>query len=180
MAAFHSVHAPRIWDDLYTALIPDQLTLNPEYIRIFGIRSSGDKNIDTMMSTNLTTVKIPIIKILEYFDNGITVEIPKRESMLEIHKNIELYLGEWRHHIETAVNNDLDQYKELVLGLEKLSKHIYGKASDKEVVVNPMLKTKFGLLHPLAQQKLEQEKVTKPDYQGISTLIRQRTRGSRY
>lgn len=178
--AFYSQHAPRIWEDLYTALIPDQVTLNPSYVRVFGTYSSGNKDVDRMMEGNLTMVKIPIIKMLEYYDNGITVQIPERENMLEIHRNIEKYLGEWRHHLHNAINSDLVEHKELVLNLEKFSKLIYGKAMPKEVVSNPMLQTQMGLLNPLSRLNLEQEVVSKPDYAGIGQLIRQKTKVSRY
>ena len=178
--AFYSQHAPRIWEDLYTALIPDQVTMNPSYVRVFGTYTSGHKEVDRMMENNLTTVKIPIIKMLEYFDNGVTVQIPERKSMLEIHRNIEMYLGEWRHHIHTAINSDLVEHKDLVMNLEKFSKLIYDKAMANEVVSNPMLSAQIGLLNPLVRLQLEQEVHTKPDYEGIGRLIRQKTKTSRY
>ena len=71
--AFYSEHAPRIWDDLYTVMIPDHVTLDPTHLRVFGTYSSGNKDVYKMMANNLTTVKIPIIKMVEYYDNGIVV-----------------------------------------------------------------------------------------------------------
>lgn len=178
--AFYSQHAPRIWDDLYTAMIPDQVTLNSSYVRVFGTYTSGNAEVDRMMESNLTTVKIPIILMLEHFNNGITVQIPSRDDMLEIHRNVEKYLGEWRHHIHNAINSDLAENKDLVMGLEKFSKLIYGKAVAKEVVSSPMLRTQIGLLNPLSRLQLESEVVSKPDYEGIGQLIRQKTKVSRY
>lgn len=178
--AFYSEHAPRIWEDLYLAMIPDQVTLNAGYLRVFGTYSSGHKQVDEMMGNNLTTVKIPIITMIEYFDNGITVQIPKRESMITIHRSIEMYLGEWRHHIENAVNSDLMQHKDLVLSLEKFSKMIYGKAYPQEVAANPVLSASLGMLSPLARMQLENQPIHKPDYTGIGTLIRKNVRQSRY
>lgn len=174
--AFYSEHAPRIWDDLYTVMIPDHVTINPTHLRVFGTYSSGNKDVDKMMSNNLTTVKIPIIKMLEYYDNGIVVEIPKRESMLEIHRNIEMYLSEWRHHMDTAVNLDVHKHKDLVLSLESLSKLIYGKAYPNEVVINPMKAVNMGLLNPIAQMQIDKQPISKPDYEGIGRLIRQKTK----
>lgn len=174
--AFYSEHAPRIWDDLYTAMIPDHVTQSPAHLRVFGTHSSGNKEVDRMMSTNLTTVKIPIIKMVEYFDNGVVVEIPKRESMLEIHRNIEKYLSEWRHHMETAVNLDIHKHKDLVSSLESLSKLIYGKANPEEVVLNPLKAVNLGLISPIVQMQMDKQPVQKPDYEGIGRLIRQKTK----
>lgn len=178
--AFYSEHAPRIWEDLYTALIPDQVTQNAAHVRVFGTYRSGHSEVDKMMEDNLTMVKIPIIKMVEYYDNGIPVQIPKRESMLAIHRSIEMYLQEWGHHIHHAINSSLPQHKELVLSLEKFSKVIYGKAAPKEVVVNPMLAPGLGLLSPAGRLQYENQPVTKPDYHGISSLIRQKTKASRF
>ena len=178
--AFYSEHAPRIWDDLYTAMVPDQVTLNTEYLRVFGTYSSGHKEVDRMMESSTTTVKIPIIKMVEYFDLGVYVQIPRRESMLTIHRNIELYLGEWRHHLEHAIHTSLVQHKDLILSLEKFSRMIYGKAYPQEVVSNPVLGASMGLLSPMAVSQLESTPLHKPDYSPIAGLIRKKVRQSRY
>lgn len=178
--AFYSVHAPRIWEDLYTALIPDQVTQNAAHVRVFGTYISGHTEVDRMMENNVTMVKIPIIKMIEYFDNGIPIQIPERESMLEIHRNIEKYLQEWRHHAEVAINSDVPQHRDLLLSLEKFSKLIYGKATAKEVMRNPVISLDYGLLNPLSRLQMEQKEVHKPDYAGIGQLIRQKGKVSRY
>lgn len=174
--AFYSVQAPRIWEDLYTAMIPDQVTQNASYVRVFGTYSSGNKQVDKMMENNLTTVKIPIIRMVEYYSNGIHVEIPKRESMLEIHRAIEMYLQEWRQHIDHAINSDVHKHKDLVLALEAFSKKIYSKAMPKEVVSDAMSVANLGLINPLMQMQLDKQPVSKPDYDGIGRLIRAKTK----
>lgn len=177
---FHSEHAPRIWEDLYGVMIPDFMTQNTEYIRKFGVRASGDKRVDEMMANNLTFVRIPIIKILEYFDNGIEVQIPQREDMLTIHRNIEKYLEEWRSHIRYDINSSASQNKQLLLNLEKLSKLIYEKARGREII-NSMFSVKnFGLMNPIAAAAEEAREVTKPDYQGIGELLRPKVKRERF
>lgn len=170
--SFNSQHAPRIWDDLYGVYIPDFLTRNTDYIRRFGVPSSGDKKVDEMMSNDLVFVRIPIIKILEYFDQGVEVQIPVREDMLTIHKNIELYLDEWRMHIRVDINSSAARNKQLLLNLEKLSKLIFDKARGKELINNMFTVKSFGLMNPLAKQAEEKKDFQKPDYDGISQLLR--------
>lgn len=178
--AFYSVHAPRIWEDLYTALIPDQVTQNASHVRVFGTYRSGHPDVDKMMESNVTMVKIPIIRMIEYYDNGIPIQIPDRTSMIEIHRNIEKYLQEWKHHAEHAINSDVPQYRDLLLSLEKFSKMIYGKAYPDEVVKNPLLISRAGLLSPAAVLQINQEPIHKPDYTGIGQLIRQKTKVNRF
>lgn len=177
---FQSEFAPRIWDDLYGVYISDFITMNTDYIRKFGVRSTGDKKIDGMMSDNLTYVKIPIIKILEYFDNGVEVQIPVREDMLAIHKNIEKYLDEWRSHIRFDINSSTSQNKQLLLNLEKLSKTIFDKAKGKELVNNLFPAKNFGVMNPLARQEQINKEIKKPDYNGISELLRGKQKLERY
>jgi len=79
--SFPSQYATQIWNTLYTVDIPDELTLNRDYIRKFGTYSTGDKKKDTILSNRFTTVKIPIITILEYFLSGMEIRIKSRQDL---------------------------------------------------------------------------------------------------
>lgn len=178
--SFQSTTATSIWEDLYNVYVPDFVTLNKDHIRKFGVPSSGNKEVDKMMSSNLTFVKIPIIKILEYYDNGVGVQIPERKDMIAIHKTIEKYLEEWREHIRYDINLNRMEYKPLLTGLEKLSKLIFEKAYPKEVVDALIAPKQFGLVNAFAQLKEDKREVVKPDYNGISSLLKPAIRDGRY
>lgn len=175
---FPSIHAPKIWDNLYTVLIPDQITLNPEYIRRFGVYITQNKQIDKMLENNLIMVKIPIIQILDYYDRGIEVQIPNREDMITIHKHIELYLAEWKEYIQTSVHGQIDAQnnKELLTALEKLSKYIYEKAKPYELLDNLYLRknNSLGIINPLQRHIEENKPIAKLNYQGIRQLIKRK------
>lgn len=178
--SFRSLTATQIWDDLYNAYVPDFVTINRDYIRKFGVPSSGNKDIDKMMSNNLTFVKIPIIKILEHYDNGVVVEIPSRQDMIAIHKAIERYLQEWRDHLTYDINSDKQTHKTLILSLEKLSKLIFEKAYPKEVMDSIINPRSFGILNIKGKQLEDSKEFVKPDYNGISALLKPSIRGGRY
>ena len=178
---FPSMHASKIWDNLYTVYIPEQTTLDPEHIRRFGTYITQNKNVDKMLENNLTMVKIPISKILDYYDRGIEVQIPNREDMITMHKHIELYLAEWKEYIRVSIHGQMDAQnnKELITALEKLSKHIYEKAKPREVIDNLFIskKVNIGLVNPLVRAEEERKVVEKPDYQGIRNLIKRKPGG---
>ena len=174
--SFPSRHQHLIWDKLYTVLIPDQLTLDPSYIRRFGTHVSGNKDVDKMLQSNFTTVMIPISRILEYFELGMEVQIPSREDMIQMHKDIELYLQEWRDHMHFQLNLSVKDHKDLILALEKLSKHVYNKARPNEVIDRLIVHKTIGLVNPLQRATESQRPVEKPDYQGIGALIRNKTK----
>lgn len=175
--SFNSRYSHLIWDSLRTVLVPDQMTLQPEYLRKFGTYSSGNAEVDKMMSNNLTTVMIPISTILTYFEDGVEIQIPKREDMVQIHKDIELYLNEWREHIKYDINLDIESNKKLVNDLSKLSKYIYDRTKPSEVFDNLLLSNSLGIVSPSTRIREEKEDSTKtkPDYEGISNLIRSKT-----
>lgn len=179
--SFYSQYANAIWEDLYDAMVPDFVTRNRDFIRKFGVPSSGNKDVDKMMSNNLTFVKIPIIKMLEYFNNGVDIQIPARKDMIAIHKSIENYLSEWRDHLKYDINIDRTAHKELLLGLEKLSKLIYEKAHPREVIDDLLVHRTIGLASPMDRLRKPKEDFVKPDYNGIGQLLRpNRGGGSRY
>lgn len=174
--AFPSLYQNRIWDTLYTVSVPDQLTLNNDYVKIFGTHVTDNRKFDNTMITNFTTVKIPVIKILEYYESGVEIRIHSREDMITMHKDIELYLNEWKDYLRLSINVTVQEHKDLIVGLEKLSKYIYEKAKPKEIVNTVMNQKRVGLVNRLQEINLDNREVIKPDYEGIGKLIRQRVK----
>lgn len=172
---FKSEHAHLIWDTLYDCYIPEIVTQNTEYLRKFGVRLTGDKTVDIHASKNLTQVKIPIISIMEYFDQGIPVQILKREDMLSMNRDITLYLDEWKNAMKFDINVTAPP-RDLLTTLDKFCKHIYGKATAKEVIGNKIDTMRFGLKPRLDVRPVSETAPIKPDYEGISKLVRQKTR----
>jgi len=175
---FFSQHAGKIWDSLYTVYIPEQLTLQPEYIKRFGVHITQNKTVDEMLKTNLILVKITIATILQYYNQGIEVQIPSREDMIKMHKDIEAYLSEWKDYLRNSIhaNIDIENNKELITSLEKLSKYIYEKATSFELLDNLYLKKNnpLGIINPLQRHTEQNKQTVKPDYEGIKHLITKR------
>lgn len=170
--SFASQYATLIWDVLYDVSVPDQLTQSPEYLKRFGAHVTGNREVDAMLARNTTHVKIPVAKILSYYLDGIEITIHSRDDMLKIHKDIELYLGEWQQHLKYDINLEVNKNKALILGLEKLSKELYSKAKPREVINKLFDKSQFGLYSPLDKAEEEKKEHQKPDYEGIGQLVR--------
>ena len=170
--SFPSIHADKIFSSIYKVEIPDQLSLDPDYVRIFGVHVTGDKSADEVLKTTFTTVMITPIQMIDYYEKGLEIRIHKREDMIKIHKDIELYLDEWREHIKYDINLNVNEHKALILSLEKFSKTIYGKAKNVEIIDNIFTKKKIGLVNPLIELKERNSPTARPDYEGISALVR--------
>jgi hypothetical protein len=171
---FKSEHAHLIWDRLYNAYIPDAATQDTEFTRKFGVRLSGDRKIDADIGKYTTHVMIPIIKIVEYFDDGIPVQIPNRDDMLEMNDSITKYLEEWKHAMKYDIH--LTQIpKPLLASLDKFCKYVYGKATAKEIVGSKLDSLRFGIPNRMDPLPESTRFPVKPDYEGISKLIRQKS-----
>lgn len=170
--SFPSRYSHLIWDTLYRVSVPDQLTQSPEYLRKFGTYVTGNKEVDAMLTRNMTTVMIPVAKILEYYEQGVEIHILNREDMIKIHKDLELYLNEWRERLRIDINLQVSEYKPLILSLEKLSKELYNKAKPAEVIDKLFEKKQFGLVNPIDVIMETKKEQVKPDYQGIGQLVR--------
>lgn len=173
---FKSNYSDRIWGSLYKVYIPDYSTLNPDYIRKFGVHVTQDKEIDAMIKTNFTMVMIDVATILGYFNQGTEIQIPSREDMIKMHKDIELYLSEWKEYIRLSIHGGMDaqNHKELIISLEKLSKYIYEKAKPRELIDNLFLNKKnpLGLVNPIQQHMEQNKEIVKRDYESIRHLIK--------
>lgn len=100
--------------------------------------------------------------------------------MIAIHKAIENYLGEWKEHIRYEINIDRTKHKDLLLSLERMSKLIYAKAYPREVIDTILIDKNIGLASPMDILRQPAQDITKPDYNGIGSLLRPSRGGSRY
>ena len=122
-----------------------------------------------------TTVMVAPIQMIDYFERGLEIRIHNREDMIKIHKDIELYLDEWREHIKYDINLNIEEHKALILSLEKFSKTIHSKAKNVEIIDNLFNKKKIGLVNPLEVISERTSPSARPDYEGISKLVRSKT-----
>jgi len=173
---FHSKYADRIWNKLYRVNIPDQMTLPGEYVKRFGVHVTGNKQVDEMLSRNTTQVMIPISTIINYFQNGVEIQIPNREDMITMHKDMELYLEEWKEHIKYDINLDIAKNRDMLMSLEKLSKYIYNKAKPREVIDQLFQVKSIGIVNPLQALQQQKKEVIKPEYDGIKNLLNNRNK----
>lgn len=179
--SFYSTHAPKIWEHLFNVNIPDLVTQNPAYLKKFGHPVTGIEELDSLRTNEYISVMVPIIRIAEYYSEGIVVEVPSRADMLRIHTNIELYLNEWKAYIQNSINKDLDSHKDMITALENLSRLIHGKAGGKELILKAFARApRFGIVNPLQEQKVANAPVNKPEYEGISEMIRRHRQASRF
>lgn len=129
---FDSHYAHKLSDNLYLCYVPDEATLDVDYIRTFGVPSTGFKDADEQLSSRKAKVMLNVSSILTYFMDGIDITIPNDDDIIEMHKNITGYLDEWREHLRTDINIRVTEYSEFLRGLEELNEALYGMIESDE------------------------------------------------
>lgn len=93
-----------IFDYLFKCRIPNLQTMSEEYIRFFGMPTTGDPSIDKAMADQWITTMIPISKMVEYSKQGITIKVVKYEDVKTIYNYISLHLQAWKNQIGNGIN----------------------------------------------------------------------------
>lgn len=93
-----------LWDYLFKCRIPNLQTMSEEYIRFFGMPTTGDPGIDQAMADQWITTMIPISKMVEYSKQGISIKIVKYDDVKTIYSYISLHLQAWKNQIGNGLN----------------------------------------------------------------------------
>lgn len=93
-----------LWDYLFKCRIPNLQTMSEEYIRFFGMPTTGDPGIDKALNDQWITTMIPISKMVEYSRQGISIKIVKYDDVKTIYNYISLHLQAWKNQIGNGLN----------------------------------------------------------------------------
>ena len=93
-----------IWEPLFRCRVPQLQTTSKEYLRHFGMPTTGNDAYDKDLANQLIDTAIPIAKMVEYFTKGIPVYIVKQADVKTIYEYIENHLLAWKRQLEQGVN----------------------------------------------------------------------------
>lgn len=116
-----------IFDKLYHVSIPTlQMQTIKEQER-FGIRVTGDRDVDNAMRSQRTYTYISIDSMVEYFREGVSVGVANMEDCKEIYEVITEHLNQWGMHVKRVVHHSRTPLNDLVL-LDKFAHTVYKHA----------------------------------------------------
>lgn len=140
MKSFHSNWAYRLMEDIFMVSIPDNLTLSREQLEYEGYTITGNDEIDRARRNIRTISGMPIVDstdknicILDCFLAGINIGFQSMDDVREICHLISNYLEEWRLNIQNTINVHIGEFKETLLGLQKLHAKLYAILSDDAI-----------------------------------------------
>lgn len=118
-----------IWEKLFRVRIAYKHLYSIDDIKMFGLPSVQDVNIDYQMQNQLTDVMITINAMVEYFKKGVTVYVPVHKDTKLIYDIIEQYLLAWKEKLDRGINIAVAPLDDLQL-LDKFAEKIYPHARE--------------------------------------------------
>lgn len=119
--------ATYIFHHLFLCRIPYLASMSVEYMKQFGIPSSGDKETDLIMSKQDITTMLPISEMVKYHADGVAIAIVNRSDIKDIYQLISNHLSKWEKHIRVSINLGNAPLEDLAL-LDDFANTVYGEA----------------------------------------------------
>lgn len=125
-----------IFDILYKCRIPVVATKSLEEIKLFGMYSTGDKNMDKAQSREMTTTYLSIASMADYYSQGAQVAIVDHSEVKQIYEDVTRHIMAWREVLDSGINIGLAPVDDLI-ALDQFAAAVYEHAKfnfDRTVV----------------------------------------------
>jgi hypothetical protein len=124
--------------------LPNIQTYSKEYIRMYGMPSSGDPNIDRQLANELVDRLLPISEIATYLDAGANIRIVNIEDTKEIYERITDHLNWWKKEMEESYHpvktpiKDLQMLDALAFSVHPHAKHQFSTEIVESIMARRM------------------------------------------
>lgn len=102
-------------------------TFSPEYLKHFGMPTSGVEEYDRQMANEMVFRMLTISQMVDYFAQGTTVEIHNAKDTALIYEYASNHLNAWKGYVETGFHVRDAPMKELQL-LDRFAHSVYEHA----------------------------------------------------
>lgn len=131
-----------IFDVLYKCRIPVVATKSIEEIKLFGMYSTGDKNLDKAQSRAMTTTFLNIANMADYYSQGAQVAIVNHSDVKQIYDDVTRHIMAWREQLDSGINIGMAPVDDLI-ALDQFAAAVYEHAKfnfDKNIIDSINLK----------------------------------------
>lgn len=112
-----------IFDHLFACKISQLDLYDENYIRVFGSPTTMDKQIDTILRTQMVSVYLPIAQIAEHYTKGSKISITQEDAKL-MFDYISRHLSAWANFLKTSINTSIAPIDDLKK-LDELAKFLF-------------------------------------------------------
>lgn len=155
--------AYKIFHYYFRCYIPQNHLYSNDYLRDFGIPTTGNKAIDQAMGASKTLVQVTIMEMAEHLDNGANITLENNAKSVEIYNIIKDHLAEWQRQVKnnliitSAPIEDLRKLDNLATEVYKIAKGYMKNAPSQSGLFNKLraMEQRRGI------SKTGEEKVTR-------------------
>ena len=116
-----------IWDYRYQCRVPAIDLVSESELEICGHYTSGDKEIDRMMMTDMRSVWLNIDQMVEFYRNEVVVRVGSDKDIKIIYESISAHLLAWTDRVRNGININTAPLGDLIL-MDRFASEIYEKA----------------------------------------------------
>lgn len=157
-------HSPayKIFHYNFEVTIPTIYLYSPEYLKTFGLSSSGDKRVDEGQVMAPTRAHLTIAAMAEYHDEGASIGLINPEDSARIYTYISQHLRDWKDSVSRDINRRNAPTEDL-RKLENFAKEVY-KSARHFIQEEPTNSSLFNKLNEMGRRRptLRGESVKRP------------------
>ena len=93
-----------LWDYYFSVKIPYLQSTSEDYLRIYGMPSTGNKQIDMEVANSWISTMANIATMVDHFKEGTPVRVVKQSDTKTIYDHISRHLENWKNKLQYGVN----------------------------------------------------------------------------
>jgi hypothetical protein len=117
-------HRWGIWKKKFLCRVPNIQTMSTDFIKMFGMPSTGDPFLDKETAHELISRMLTIAEMVTFFNQGVTVEIVNYKDTKTIYEHITDHLVAWKKKLETGWHTRDAPIDDLLL-MDKFANVVY-------------------------------------------------------
>ena len=161
-----------LFENLFTVMVPAAALMCVEDMEEYGTRTSGDSELDIMLSENDIRVMLTIDAMVEHFKDGYSIKVLTQKDVTEIYGIIEDHLMLWLDHINNSRNKLPVPYEDLIL-LDEFASTIH--ANNKRILsaeINSSFLNQFKPKINMTQQSIRKSIAPIEDRESLAESFR--------
>lgn len=124
-------HTPayKIFNYYWECIIPQHHLYSKDYIKTFGVPTSGNKEMDRVFANSNCNARLTIAEMAIVFDNGANITLKHQEQSADIYQIIIDHLVSWRKQVTDSQGridvplDDLEKLDRLAAEVFKIAKY---------------------------------------------------------
>jgi hypothetical protein len=100
----HHTAAYKIWHYFVECMIPQMYLYSEEYVKKFGLYSSGDPDIDSQAYQSTVRAQLTVAQMATYFFAGAPISLVNPDESKQIYGWIVAHLGDWQEEVHKDPN----------------------------------------------------------------------------